>query len=138
MADNMKCWKITDTANITEQPIIHIFSDSFALQDATDDEIKKGEICLTEWNIEREYRVQSCGPDSPNAYFDWRSEMQSIPFGELIFRSGECIGIYHEECVFLFDDEKTHRQKKWLGEWITGPDRSIDVYDYYNLKRAEI
>ena len=61
-----------------------------------------------------------------------------IPFEELIFSDGECIGIYHEECVLLFGDPKTHRTPKWLGEFVTGPDSSVDVYDYYLLIQNEL
>ena len=64
--------------------------------------------------------------------------MQSIPFEELIFSDGDCIGVYHEECVMIFADERTHERKKWLGEMITGPDRSVDIYDYYYLRTVDL
>ena len=131
--DNPKCWKITD--NSADGAVITIGDNHYTQQTATDMEMVDGELCLAEWVVEREYMVQSCGPDSPRAYCDWRSEMLEIPFEELVFCDGECIGICHNECVMLFDDESTHRRKKWLGEIITGPDMGIDVYDYYNLKK---
>ena len=61
------------------------------------------------------------------------SEMQKITFEELIFKGGECIGAYHDELVFLFDDEKTHYQEKYLGEMKISHDQEIYFYDYYYL-----
>lgn len=134
----MKCWKITDEADAAGQAVIRVGTSTYALQDATEEEIWTGKIWQAVWCVEREYMVQVCGPDAPRGYWDRRSETERISFDELIFCGGECIGIYHNECTMLFDDENTHSQKKWLGEVITGPERSIDVYDYYNLKRSKL
>ena len=67
-------------------------------------------------------------------YYEMRSEFQNLSFEELIFSDGECIGVYHDELVFLFDDEKTRSQKKYLGSVPTGHDQEIDYYDYYDLQ----
>ena len=107
------------------------------MQDATAEEIERGNECLSRWSVVREYEVLVSGYSVSHSYLDRKGEQESVPFGELIFWDGECIGICHAECVFLFADEKTHFQKKYLGEFITGPDRTRDVYDHYVLKKSE-
>ena len=127
MENDLKCWKITDEADAA----LCIGEEAYALQDATAEEAAVGTDCLEKWYAERQYKVQVAGLGS--VYYEMRSEMQEFCFEELIFNNGECIGAYHDELVFLFDDEKTHYHKKYLGEMITGPDRSIEFYDYYYL-----
>ena len=133
MMNTAKCLKIANKPDRSTIDVILIGDCYFALQDATAKEVERGNAALEGWRVERQYQVQVCGPDSPKPYFDWRRETVTIPFDELIFLGGDCIGVCHEGCVMLFDDEKTHRQKKWIGEFVTGPDRGIDVYDYYEL-----
>lgn len=137
MGNNRKCWKTADNADTAEQPIIHVGASTYSLQNATEEEIEKGNACLSEWSVELEYEVQVSGPGIPRAYLDTRTKSQSVSFDELIFRGGECIGIYHAELIMLFDDEGTHRQRKFIGEFITGPDRTHCAYDYYILKRIQ-
>ena len=60
--------------------------------------------------------------------------MLKIGFEELIFEGGKCIGVYHDELIFLIYHEKTYHQKKYLGEMITGPDQAVDFYDYCYLR----
>ena len=138
MYKTVKCYKNLALAEVGNRMVLHVGERFYLLTAATMDEIKKGNEFLAAWRVERQYRVQVCGPDSPRPYYDWRSEAVEIPFEELIFSDGECIGIYHEECVLLFGDPKTHRTPKWLGELITGPDSSVDVYDYYLLIQNEL
>lgn len=135
MTNNFKCWKYTDQESTSAQ-LLTINACNYSLQNATNEEIAKGNKFLLEWYVEREYMVQSCGPNT-KAYFDWRSERVEITLSNLIFSNGECIGACYNECIMLTYDRATHRQQKWLGEFITGPDRSVSIYDYYNLKRAK-
>ena len=137
MTDDMKCWKVIDKSKVTDQTVIHIGTNMYALQVATKEEIKEGNICQKEWYVERQYEVQRCGLYSPRPYWEKRSEQQSILFEELIFCGGECMGIYHAECIMLFDNEKTHRQEKYLGEIPLGPESSHYLYDHYTLKEIE-
>jgi len=129
----MKCWKIIDKSKVAKQQVIHVGTNTYALQATTEEEIKEGSICQNEWCVERQYEVQVCGLDTPRPYWDKRSEQQSIPFEELIFCDGECLGIYHAECIMLFDNKKTHRQEKYLGEVPLGPESSHYEYEYYCL-----
>lgn len=131
MEGNIKCRKIADESSIAEQMIIRIDKDAYALQNATEEEVKAGIRCLDKWYVERKYKTQVAGLG--RVYYDMKSEMQELCFEELIFKGGECIGAYHDELVFLFDNEKTHYQKKYLGEMPTGPDQAIEFYDYYYL-----
>lgn len=135
MADVMKCWKVTEDCADAEQAVMQIGADTYMLQDATAEEIEKGALCLREWGVELLYEVMVSGAGVERPYLDRKAKAESVPFDELIFRDGECIGIYHAACAMLFDDESTHFQKKWLGEFITGPDRTHDAYDYYRLIR---
>ncbi len=123
MADKMKCWKIIDGFKVTQQLKILIDEKAYELQTATKEEIKEGYLCQLKWRVVRE-----C---------DQEKVMQSVPFDELIFCDGKCIGIYHEEIIMLFDDERTHNQKKWLGEVTISHDQSYDVYEYYSLIRIK-
>ena len=138
MTNMLKCWKNTDASNLCDQALLRIGESVYTLGEATKDERKKGSQKLSMWRVERQYQVQVCGPDSPRPYYEWRNEVVEIPFEELIFSDGECIGIYHEDCVLLFDDPKTHRRPKWLGEFIIGPDRTFDAYDFYLLIQNEL
>ena len=131
----MKCLKSANTIGHEAEAVIHIGGTAFTLQDATEDEVKVGNACLGEWQVVLEYDVQVCGPGISRPYYDKRYEVIEVGFDELIFAEGECVGIYHEEMIFLFTDESTHRQKKYLGEFIVGPDRTYDAYDHYVLKR---
>ena len=136
MTDNVKCWKIVATSDRGVQSLLRVGENTFSPQFADEEEKAEGLRLLTEWHVERLYEVQVCGPDAPRGYLDRRVEVQDIAFDELIFSGGKCIGIYHEECIMLFDDETTHRQEKWIGEFITGPDRTHDAYDYYYLVKS--
>ena len=129
----MKCWKSVHTPPIPEENALHIGDAVYVQMDATEEEIAEGSLCLSKWHVERLYEVQVCGPDSPRGHLERRTVTESVPFEALIFSDGKCIGIYYDECTMLFDDVDTHVQKKWLGEFITGPDRTYDAYDYYYL-----
>ena len=133
MSNAKKCLKVHNLSELSEKESVRIGECDFSLQYATEREITIGERALVKWRVERLYEVQVCGPSAPRGYLDKRVEILTIPFEELIFRHGECIGIYHDGCAMLFDDEKTHLREKWIGEFITGPDRTYDAYDYYRL-----
>ena len=120
MADNMKCLKATD-GTVADKTAINVGESTYSSQAANKEEIKEGYICRLRWRVMRQ-----C---------DGESEMQSIPFDELIFKNGKCIGIYHADIIMLFDDENTHEQKKWVGEVVTGHDQGYDVYETYSLIR---
>lgn len=134
----MKCWKNIDTFNTDDKPRLCIGEMVFAPTHATEEEIREGEARLGEWLVERQYQSQICGGSAgPTPYYERKGVPEEVSFDELIFFSGECIGIYHQELVMLFADENTHFQKKWIGEFIIGPDRTFDAYDYYVLKRKD-
>lgn len=128
----MTCWKNISSAAADETTVC-VGDTIFAVQTATEKEIEAGHLCLTQWRVERLYEVMVSGHGVDRPYVDWRSEPQDVPFGELMFRDGACIGIYHAQCVMLFHDPTTHEQEKFVGEFITGPDRSRYVYDGYRL-----
>jgi len=131
----MTCWK--NTAAATDQPTLQVNNTVFTPQTATEAEQQAGAGVLRQWRVERRYEVMVSGRGVDHPYIDWRSEPQEVPFEELIFCDGVCIGIYHAECVLLFDDPSTHEQEHFLGEFVTGPDRSRYVYDYYCLYKNE-
>jgi len=133
MKSNLKCWRITDGSDASEQKTIRIAEDTYTLQDATEEEVEAGTLCLDRWYVERKYKTQVCEPGRSSPYYDMKSEIHELSFEELIFNCGECIGAYHDELVFLFDDEKTHYQEKYLGEMKISYDQGIDFYDYYYL-----
>lgn len=132
----MTCWKNANSA-AAEEMILRIDETVYTPQAATEEEIEAGQLCLSQWRVERLYEVMVSGRGVDRPYIDWRSEPQEIPFAELIFCDGECIGICHMDCVLLFNDPATHKREHFLGEFVTGPDRSRYVYDYYCLKQAE-
>ena len=137
MENTLQCLKALACSDDTAESAVTIGETPYSLMAATDDEIKAGERALAAWRVVREYEVMVSGDrNASGSYIAWREEPQSVSFDELIFSSGECIGIYHEGCSLLFDDISTHRREKFIGEFITGPDRSRYVYDYYVLKRA--
>ena len=127
---NLKCLK---KANEGDTEAMRIGENLYNLQDATEDEVEAGTLCLNKWYVERKYKTQVCEPGRCSPYYDMRSEMQELSFEELIFNGGECIGAYHDELVFLFDNEDTHHQEKYIGELPTGHDQSIEFIDYYDL-----
>ena len=133
MKSNLKCWRITDGSDNAEQKTIQIAEVAYTLQDASEEEIAIGTRCLDSWYLERKYKTQVCEPGRSTPYYDMKSEMQELNFEELIFSNGACIGVYHDELVFLFGDEKTHYQQKYLGEMKISYDQGIDFYDYYYL-----
>lgn len=133
MEMNYKCWKIADAIDTTEQKTLRIGEDTYTLLSVTGKEIRVGTDRLCKWYVERKYKTQQCGGGLERPIYPMHSEMQKISFEELIFKGGECIGIYHDELVFLFDDEKTHFQQKYLGEMKISADQGIDFYDYYYL-----
>lgn len=130
-----KCWKITDKSKLFNKQNLQLGSNIYTLQTATDEELGKGILCLQQWKVEYQYEVQVCDSDSVHPHYDKKIELQDITFEELIFSNDECIGIFHKECLMLFDDENTHGHKKYLGEIPISHDQSHDVYDYYTLKR---
>lgn len=132
MADNYRCWKLAQACDDNEQKVLCIGDKIYTLQDVTGKEIRLGTDCLCKWFMDRKYKTQVAGLG--RVYYEIRSEFQNLSFEELIFSDGECIGVYHDELVFLFDDEKTRSQKKYLGSVPTGHDQEIDYYDYYDLK----
>ena len=127
---NLQCLKKVTEA---DDKGLRIGDTVYALQDAAEEEIKAGKLCLEKWYVERKYKVQVCEPGRSSPYYDMRSEMQELSFEELIFDGGECIGAYHDELVFLFDDVKTHYMQKYLGEMKISHDQGITFYDYYYL-----
>ena len=134
----MNCWKNIDKSNAAADPILRIGEMLFTPASATEEEIREGEACIGEWTVERQYQSQVCGGSAgPTPYYERKGVTEDITLDELIFFDGECVGIYHEELIMLFGDENTHFQKKWIGEFIIGPDRTHDAYDYYVLKRQE-
>ena len=135
MYKTMKCYKNVVLAEIGNGNLLHVNGSFYLTIVATLDEIERGNEALAAWQVERLYQVQVAGAGIPTPYFDWRSEPKTVSFEELIFHNGVCIGIFHEGLVFLFDDEATHRQEKFIGEFVTGPDRTVDVYDRYQIKR---
>ena len=128
---NLKCLK---KANEGDTEAMRIGENLYNLQDATEDEVEAGTLCLNKWYVERKYKTQVCEPGRSSPYYDMRSENLEIRFEELIFSGGKCIGIYHDGLVFLIYNEKTYYQEKYLGEMPTGPDSGIDFYDYYYLR----
>ena len=133
MENNHRCWKSAQDGYAGEQKILRIGEDTYTLQDTTGKEIKMGTDRLSKWYVERKYKTQQCGGGLERPLYPMHSEMQKITFEELIFKGGECIGAYHDELVFLFDDEKTHYQEKYLGEMKISHDQEIYFYDYYYL-----
>ena len=127
---NLKCLK---RANEGDNEAMRIGENLYTLLDATEDEVEAGTLCLNKWYVERKYKTQVCEPGRSSPYYDMRSEMQELSFEELIFNGGDCIGAYHDELVFLFDDEKTHFHQKYLGEMKISHDQGIAFYDYYYL-----
>jgi len=101
--------------------------------DATPEEIEAGKSSLDKWYVLRKYKKQVCGLHHNTPAYVFEMEDQELTFEELIFLKGECIGAYHDELIFLFDDKRTHYQEKYLGEMPTGPDQAIEFYDYYYL-----
>ena len=126
---NLKCLK---KANEGDTEAMRIGENLYNLQDATEDEVEAGTLCLNKWYVERKYKTQVAGLGS--VCYEMRSERQELRFDELIFNSGICIGAYHDGLIILFDDEKTHYQEKYLGEMPTAPDQSVTFYDYYYLR----
>ena len=136
MENDLKCWKPLDGGDADDREILRIGEEAYALFPPTELEIGNGRICLDHLYVERKYKTQVAGLG--RVYYDMRSEVQEIPFEELIFREdGICIGVYHDGLVFLIFNEKTYDQKKYLGEMPTGPDQSIEFYDYYYLRFKE-
>lgn len=127
---NFKCLK---KATEADDKALRIGDTIYTLQDATEDEIEAGKLCLEKWFVERKYKTQVCEPGRSRPYYDMKSEMHELSFEELIFDGGECIGAYHDELAFLFDDEKTHYIQKYLGEMKIRHDQGIVFYDYYYL-----
>lgn len=110
----MKCWKITDESKITDQKVIRIGVNAHTLQEADEEEIEDGTYCQPRWKI----LLQN--PEQKN-------KLVSISFDELIFRDKECVGVYHEGNIMLFEDyekpqEKSDREKNTcrLIKWHTG------------------
>lgn len=134
MTDILKCLKSIEPT-LSDANSVRIGKHFYALKDASENDIKKGTACLELWRVEYEYEVMVSGGNTSHPYIDKHRETVSTPFSELIFLNDDCIGIYHEKMAFLFDDVKTHHQKKFLGEFITGPDRSRYVYDDYYLTK---
>ena len=133
MENNYRCWKLAQDSDAGEQKILRIDEDTYTLRSATGKEIRLGTDRLCKWYVERKYKTQQCGGGLERPIYPMHSEMQKISFEELIFRGGECIGAYHDELVFLFDDEKTHYQEKYLGAMKISHDQEIYFYDYYYL-----
>lgn len=131
MEKEYKCWKISPNSDPGEEKVLRVGEDTYTLQDAAGKEIRIGTGCISAWYVERKYKVQVAGLG--RVYYEMRSEMQEIAFEELIFDHGQCIGAYHDELVFLFDDEKTHYRQKYLGSVPISHDQEIDYYDYYYL-----
>ena len=132
----MTCWKNANSA-AAESDNIRIGETLFTPQEATEQEIRIGREHLNHWRVERLYEVMVSGRGVDHPYVDWRSEPQEIAFSQLIFCDGVCIGVYHAGCVMLFGDPSTHKQQVLLGEFVTGPDRTRVVYDYYQLSQVE-
>ena len=133
MEGNYKCWKMAEASDDCGQKVLRVNEDAYTLQDATGKEIRLGTDRVSKWYVERKYKTQQCGGGLERPIYPMHSEMQKITFEELIFKGGECIGAYHDELVFLFDDEKTHYQEKYLGEMKISHDQEIYFYDYYYL-----
>ena len=127
---NFKCLK---KATEADGKALRIGDTIYTLQDATEEETEAGKLCLDKWYVERKYKVQVCEPGRSRPYYDMKSEIHELSFEELILEGGECIGTYHDELVFLFDDEKTHYMQKYLGSMKISYDQEIDFYDYYYL-----
>ena len=133
MENNDRCWKLAQDGDAGEQKILRVGEDTYTLHSATGQEIRLGTDRLCKWYVDRKYKTQQCGGGLERPIYPMHSEMQKISFEELIFKGGECIGAYHDELVFLFDDEKTHYQQKYLGSMKISYDQEIDFYDYYYL-----
>ena len=101
--------------------------------DATPREIRAGMRCLEKWCVSRKYKKQVAGLHPGIPAYEIEMECHELAFEELIFMKGKCIGAYHDELVFLFDNEDTHHQEKYIGELPTGHDQSIEFIDYYDL-----
>jgi len=132
MEGNFKCWKPFDGNEAVQSKVLQIDREAYALQNATEEEVENGTACLDRWYIERKYKTQVAGLGQ--VYYDMKSEMRELCFEELIFNGGMCVGAYHDELIFLWSNEKTHYQEKYLGEMPTGPDQAITFYDYYYLR----
>ena len=128
---NLKCWKKVGEGD-TEK-MLRIAEDVYSLREATDEELAAAALCLDKWYVERKYKTQVCEPGRSRPYYDMKSEVQELCAEELIFNDGECIGARHNELIFLFDDEKTHYQEKYLGAMKVSYDQEIYFYDYYYL-----
>ena len=132
MKRNFKCLKRSNGSDGAGQTALTVDGEMYTLQDASEEEVKVGMLCLDKRYVERKYKTQVAGLG--RVYYDMRSEMQELCFEELIFEGGECVGVYHDGLVFLFGDENTHYKEKYLGEMPTGPDQGIAFYDYYYLR----
>lgn len=134
MANEYKCWQLAQEGDPGAQTVLRIAEEAYTQQEATGLQIRLGTDRLSKWCMERKYKTQQCGGDLVRPIYPLHGEMQQLAFETLIFRGGECIGVYHDGLVFLFDDEKTHYQKKYLGEMKISHDQGIDFYDYYYLQ----
>ncbi|MBQ8896681.1 MAG: hypothetical protein IJY88_07825 [Clostridia bacterium] len=101
--------------------------------DATEAEIEAGTRCLEKWYVLKKYKKQVAGLHRNVPAYIIEMEDHELSFEELIFMDGKCIGVYHDELVFLFDNKNTHHQEKYMGELPTGHDQSITFIDYYDL-----
>lgn len=86
---NLKCLK---KANEGDTEAMRIGENLYNLQDATEDEVEAGTLCLNKWYVERKYKTQACEPGRSSPYYDMRSEMQELSFEELIFNDGDYTG----------------------------------------------
>lgn len=135
----MKCWKNANTLPENGVQALTVGTYTLIQLDATEEEIKAGNAALSEWTVVLRYQSQVCGGSAGmKPYYEWHDVPEEIPFEELISLDGEIVGVYHKELVMLFDDESTHFQKKFIGEFITGPDRTYCAYDDYVLKRRNV
>lgn len=132
MINNLVCLKPISPSEASGDGALKIDGVFYAVSPATKRELECGSECLAAYFVERQYKTQVAGLG--RVYYDMKSEAQELRFEELIFNGTECIGAYHDEMVFIFDDKATHYQQKYLGEMPTGPDQSISFYDYYYLR----
>lgn len=132
MKEELKCWKPINESETAQKNFLYVDGAKYTLHSVSDGELENGKRCLEVMYVERKYKVQVAGLGQ--VYYEMRSENQELELKELIFKDGICIGAYHDELIFLWSDEKTHYQEKYLGEMPTGPDRAITFYDYYYLR----
>ena len=128
---NFKCLK-QGNEGVTDKAV-SIGENLYTLQEATEAEAEVGALCLSQWYVERKYKTQVCEPGRSQPYYDMKSEMHKLSFEELIFSDDECIGAYHDDLIFLFNDPKAHDQEKYLGSMKVSYDQEIYFYDYYYL-----